>query len=241
MEWMVDGCDEQVGRLWAMVHVCILHRCMPEQGTAARGQGWWSALVLTGIAQLVHGTRRCTERMRLRCTLRCLPPAMQSCIWQQHFDGPTWMFALAYLFKGLVYEGTGVAGCVYLLVDLTSAIWYIGKTKGRRSRHTTFLGVGVRLREHLAATFRPGNRKSSEQRYQMWRRSTPHRLCIIPCLWAEDRSLGPLEEAVIRQAQTPTQKQRWEADTGTPSALAEIPLEDLVGGRGAVQRTASGV
>lgn len=205
-EWLTDGASHESGSIWALLHASVLHRCMPESGNGARGHGWWGCLVLTGIAQLIHWTRRYEDRFRLRMALRCLPPALQDSIWRQSFSGPTWLFAVQFLLEGLQYNGAGVRGCVYMVVDLGTSVWYIGKTAARRQRNAELLGLGVRFREHLSATFRPGGRKATEDRYRTWRRSTPHRMCIIPCVWADGRVLTALEECIIRQAQPPTQK-----------------------------------
>ena len=205
-----NGCcpapPPKTGRTWEAVHACLLHRVLPECGQAVGGHGWWAALTLTSIARCVTACRGEHCRARLRVALRCLPPAVQAGLWLQDFSTPQWAGGVGYMLDPISPDALGAAGCMYMVVGLASSTRYVGRTKACGARNTSLPGLALRFREHMVAIFRPGMHRDAEQRYRVWRHAVPHKMCIAPCVWAQDVLLGPLEEKIICWAQPPMQR-----------------------------------
>ena len=86
-EWLLAGAPAAMGHVWDRIHSALMHRAIPETGKHARGNGWWYAFTVSSIPRLINATKSLHTRSRLRTAFRCLPPAVQWCIWTQSFFG----------------------------------------------------------------------------------------------------------------------------------------------------------
>ena len=111
-EWRVSGLSPLQGAAWSVAHSCIMLRFLPEVGQSSRGHGWWSALTVTGIARFFTTCREDKCRLRLRCALRCLQPAVQAGLWRNETRGEQWSAGITYMVSALTPDASGSLGCV---------------------------------------------------------------------------------------------------------------------------------
>ena len=238
-EWMLAGANAETGRTWEIIHACLFHRCLPELGPAASGLGWWFATTVTSVVLLVHSTRDERVRTRIRMALRCLPVPVQVCLWGLCRQGALWQFTIHHFLGSPSPGARASTDCVYTVIDLSTAVWYIGKTQARRHRISPSLGLAARFREHLLAAFKPVTQRSGDPLPAAWRRSTPHHLCIIPSVWADDGVLESVAHQIIRFGQPSKQtvpgthrpprnrRRPWPRFRVRPTGLSEVSCNVL--------------
>ncbi len=105
-----------------------MHRLLPEVGQSSRGHGWWFVLTVTGIARFLTACREEKCKLRLRCAFRCRHPAVQAGLWRDEARGEQWSAGSNYMVRARAPDASGSSGWVYMVIDFSTAVRYIGST-----------------------------------------------------------------------------------------------------------------